>query len=66
MEDRWLLSEKVKSIILLSWVIISMAVLLGISVDYIMRRSLMDTMFGILSAGFSLVPLFVYLDLRTG
>lgn len=57
-------SDKFKSLALLCWVIVSMVVMLGISVSFIIEESLRGTVFGVFAAIFSLVPLFVYLDLR--
>lgn len=57
-------SKTVRALVLIAWVIISMLVLFVTSVGFILHGSLVDTVFGIFAALFSLVPVYVYYDLR--
>lgn len=64
MGSKQILSDRTNGLILLVWVVISVSVLLYLSVISIMGQSLLDTVFGIFAAIFSIIPIFVYFDLR--
>lgn len=57
-------SEAFRGVVLTLWVIISVLVLLFLSIKIIFSDGWVGVILGIVSALFSLVPVFVYYDLR--